>query len=161
MSEWVLPEKEFFESIEYRKESQSLRVTVAELSHFVDQDEDLACMIGDAKIDLEEREGLSATRASEWIEEHCQINEDTLKKTIIGTIKVTRPFLYKFTVGLKMSVEEANRFFDLCGGPLYEKCLADYICIRALEHRDDIDLFIKQYELHTGMNIHMRRRRSK
>ena len=71
---------------------------------------------------------------------------------------MTRTFLYKFTVGLKLTVDEANKFFDLCGGPLYEKCFADYICLRALEDKDDIEVFIKQFELHTGRKISMRSR---
>ena len=158
MSIMALPEREYFDSIEYQKEVQSLRVTAAELVPFEKQNYELASMIGDAKADLAEREGLSATRASEWFADHCQINEDTLKKTILGKIKVTRTFLYKFTVGLKLTVEEANGFFNLCGGPLYERCMADYICIQALKDKDDIEVFIKDFELHTGMNIHMRRR---
>ena len=158
MSIQTLPNREFFESIEYHKDRQALRVTAAELSRFVDQDLELAGMIGDAKADLAEREGLSATKASEWIEDHCQISEDTLKKTIIGTTKVTRTFLYKFTVGLKLTVDEANKFFDLCGGPLYERCMADYICMKALRDKDDFEIFIKDFELHTRMKIRMRER---
>ena len=115
-------------------------------------------MIGDAKADLKEREKLTVTRASEWIADHCQINETTLSKTITGKIKVTRTFLYKFTVGLKMTVDEANKYFDLCGGPLYERCMADYICMKALKDKDDIEIFIKDFELHTGMKIRMRER---
>ena len=158
MSIQALPDRDYFDSIEYRKETQSLRVTAAELTRFVDQDADLAGMIGDAKLDLAEREGFSATRASEWIADHCQISEDTLKKTIIGTTKVTRTFLYKFTVGMKMTVDEANKYFELCGGPLYERCMADYICMKALKDKDDIEVFIKDFERHTGLKIRMRER---
>ena len=158
MSTHNLPDREFFDCIEYHKDTQSLRVTARDLVRFDDQNNELADMIGSAKAELAEREGLSATRASEWIANHCQISEDTLKKTIIGTTKVTRTFLYKFTVGLKMTVDEANKFFDLCGGPLYEKCMADYICMQALKDKDDIEVFIKDFELHTGMKIRMRER---
>ena len=158
MSMQALPDREFFDSIEYHKDTQSLRVTAAELARFDDQDIELAGMIGDAKADLKEREKLTVTRASEWIADHCQINETTLSKTITGKIKVTRTFLYKFTVGLKMTVDEANKYFDLCGGPLYERCMADYICMKALKDKDDIEIFIKDFELHTGMKIRMRER---
>ena len=158
MSIQPLPDKEFFDCIEYHNETQTLRVTAAELARFNDQDIELAGMIGDAKADLKEREKLTVTRASEWIADHCQINETTLSKTITGKIKVTRTFLYKFTVGLKMTVDEANKYFDLCGGPLYERCMADYICMQALKDKDDIEIFIKDFELHTGMKIRMRER---
>lgn len=158
MSTHSLPDREFFDCIEYHKDTQSLRVTARDLVRFDDQNNELADMIGSAKAELAEREGLSATRASEWIANHCQISEDTLKKTIIGTTKVTRTFLYKFTVGLKFTMDEANKFFDLCGGPLYEKCMADYICMQALRDKDDIEVFIKDFEQHTGMKIRMRER---
>lgn len=158
MSTQCLPDRDFFDCIEHSKDTQSLRVTARDLARFDDQNIELADMIASAKADLADREGLSATRASEWIANHCQISEDTLKKTIIGTTKVTRTFLYKITVGLKMTVDEANKYFDLCGGPLYEKCMADYICMQALKDKDDIEVFIKDFELHTGMKIRMRER---
>ena len=40
---------------------------------------------------------------------------------------------------LKMTVDEANKYFELCGGPLYERCMADYICMKALKDKDDIE----------------------
>lgn len=81
----------------------------------------------------------------ESIIEICQISDTSLKRSCNGSQKITRTFLYKFTVGLKMSVEEANEYFMLCGGALSSDCLEDYICIRALECKDDILLFIGQF----------------
>ena len=63
MSIQPLPDKDFFDCIEYHKETQSLRVTAAELSRFDDQNIELADMIAFAKADLADREGLSATRS--------------------------------------------------------------------------------------------------
>ena len=54
MSIIALPEREYFDSIEYQKEVQSLRVTAAELVRFEEQSYELAGMIGDAKDDLAE-----------------------------------------------------------------------------------------------------------
>ena len=81
----------------------------------------------------------------EGLEDICQLSETTLKKSVAGTIKITRPFLYKLTVGLHMSLEEANKLFAKCGGILRDDCVEDYICMRALEHGDDIMKFIDQF----------------
>ena len=102
------------------------------LSHFIDHENALRDMIFRKK-DLYQSENKVGTLAAyERLEEECQINVDTMKKTISGSIKVTRNFLYKFAVGLHMSLEEANQYFELNGGGLRESCLADYICIHAL-----------------------------
>lgn len=79
------------------------------------------------------------------IEEICQISETSLKKSCAGTQKITRQFLYKFTVGLKMSIEAANEFFALCGGVLRDDDLEDFICMKALIDGDDILFFINQF----------------
>ena len=79
------------------------------------------------------------------LEEICQLSETSLKKSCAGTQKITRYFLYKFTVGLKMDPEEANGYFSLCGGSLREDDLEDYICLKALKDGDDIIHFINQF----------------
>ena len=81
----------------------------------------------------------------EGLEEICQLSETTLKKSVAGTIKITRLFLYKLTVGLHLSLEEANMLFAKCGGALREDCKEDYVCLKALEHGDDILTFIHQF----------------
>lgn len=81
----------------------------------------------------------------EGLVEQCQLDASTLNKSCSGKIKITRHFLYKFTVGLKMSVDEANKFFILCGGVLADDNIEDYICKKALEDKDDILLFIEQF----------------
>jgi hypothetical protein len=103
---------------------------------------------------------LISSEAYEKLEEQCQISIDTMKKTISGRVKPKRNFLYKFTVGLHMTLEEANEFFELNGGTLRESCLADYICIHALRDKDDIEVFISDYEKHTGSKIGMRERQA-
>jgi hypothetical protein len=81
----------------------------------------------------------------EGLIEICQLSDTSLKKSCAGTQRITRLFLYKFTVGLHMSVDEANEYFKLCGGELTEDCLEDYVCIKALEHGDEILVFISQF----------------
>ena len=80
--------------------------------------------------------------------------------TCIRKIKLSfNQFLYKFSVGLQMTLEEANTYFELCGGALNERCMADYICIRALLDHDSIDHFIEEFEKHTGIKLSRERER--
>lgn len=81
----------------------------------------------------------------EGLEDRCQLSASTLKKSCGGTIRITRLFLYKLTVGLKMDVEEANELFALCGGVLNEDFHEDYVCFKALKDKDDIIHFIDQF----------------
>lgn len=81
----------------------------------------------------------------EGIEDRCQLSASTLKKSCAGTIRITRLFLYKLTVGLQIDLNEANELFALCGGPLNEHSPEDYICIKALIDKDDINHFIDQF----------------
>ncbi len=81
----------------------------------------------------------------EGLEDICQLSASALKKSCAGTIRITRLFLYKLTVGLKMDVEEANELFALCGGVLNENFHEDYVCYKALKDKDDIIHFIDQF----------------
>ena len=81
----------------------------------------------------------------EGLEDRCQLSASTLKKSCSGTIRITRLFLYKLTVGLKMDVDEANELFVLCGGALNEYFHEDYVCYKALKDKDDIMHFIDQF----------------
>ena len=83
------------------------------------------------------------------LETVCQLSESTLKKSVAGTIKITRPFLYKFTVGLHLNLEKANQLFAKCGGILQEDNIEDYICMKALIDGDDIIDFINQFNEYT------------
>ena len=81
----------------------------------------------------------------EGLEEICQLSASTLNKSCGGKIKITRLFLYKFSVGLKMSITEADEFFELCGGKLNEDNPEDLICRNALRDGDDILYFIDEF----------------
>ena len=100
--------------------------------------------------------GCGTAEVYDKLEELCQISVTTMKKTISGTQKISRNFLYKFVVGLHMSVEEANEYFALCGGELNLKNPADFICYRALEDGDSIFQFIEDFEHYTGLKIALR-----
>lgn len=142
-----------FKGIEFPMDRTSLRVTAAELKRFDEDKRKLRTMIMDAKKEFEVKYHIKPTPAYEKMEEICLISVTSLKKTMNGSQHITRNFLYKLAVGLQMSVEEANRFFALCGGVLNEEYMADYICIHALLDHDSIHDFCDQFEKYTGIRI--------
>ena len=81
------------------------------------------------------------------LEDRCQLSESAIKKSCTGTIRITRLFLYKLTVGLKMDVEEANELFALCGGVLNEDFHEDYVCYKALKDSMYRILYLFQYQI--------------
>lgn len=83
----------------------------------------------------------------------CSIPIDTVKKAISGKYKLTRKFLYKFTVGLKLDIELANSLFKEHSGELNITNDADYIVYYALKTKDDIGFFIDELYKYTGINL--------
>ena len=87
------------------------------------------------------------------IELCCGIPKDTIKKAINGKYKLTRRFLAKFTVGLKLEVEIANSLFNDHSGELNLTNDFDYIVFHALTSKDDINCFIDEIKQYTGINL--------
>ena len=139
-------------NIEKGQQEVAYSVTPEEMQRFKANNK-LPYLISTKKMKNDEKYGVSVTAGYGLIEELCLINESTFKKTIKGTIRATRTFLYKFTIGLHMTVDEANELFNLCGGPLRETDLADYICINYLKTKDDIHKFCEQYKEYIGKNL--------
>lgn len=128
--------------IRHEELKSSAFVTAADISRFTDNRK-LADKVYD-KIKSYSKENNIKNKYESMIE-ICQISDTSMKRSCNGTQKITRTFLYKLTVGLKMSLDEANEYFMLCGGPLTEFCLEDQICRCALRDKDDILVFIKQF----------------
>lgn len=87
------------------------------------------------------------------IEETCRIPTDTMKKALSGRYKITRNFLAKFTVGLKLGIEIANFLFIMHSGELNLTNDFDYITYHALKTKDDIDDFIEEVDGFLGINL--------
>lgn len=92
-----------------------------------------------------------------FIELFCQIPGDTIKKAINGKYKISRSFLAKFTVGLKLELEVANLLFKECSGELNLTNDFDYIVYNALKTKDDIDFFLNELEEYTGICLNKER----
>lgn len=144
--------KNVIANAEKAQEKPVFSVTPEEMQRFKVNDK-LPYLIANKKSQNDDKYDVSITAGFGIIEEMCQISETNMKRTINGTIRVTRTFLYKFTIGLHMSLDEANELFALCGGPLRKTDTADYICINYLTTKDDLKEFIKQYEEYVGKKL--------
>lgn len=141
----MVTEKEMAERVfAAPKENQgtSSYVTAGEMKRF-EQNKELYNKVYEVINNYTEENNIKPKYAG--LEEICQISETTLKKSVAGTQKITRYFLYKLTVGLHMELDEANELFALCGGKLSDDNFEDYICKKALEDCDDINDFIDQF----------------
>ena len=143
---------------EIQKSKVAYQVSGAEMKAFEKSALLLASMIGDRKFLFEKENGLRSMAAYEALEEVCQISTTTMKKSINGTLKITRQFLYKFTVGLKMTPDEANKYFALCGGELNEQWGEDYICLKALLDKDDVYQLIEEFDTYRNIKLGLRER---
>lgn len=82
----------------------------------------------------------------EGLAEIMKTNEKTIKESVSGKRTITRHFLYKMVVGLKMDIDEAKRIFELSGdGSLSKDRKEDLVCINALRDKDSIDFFINEF----------------
>lgn len=147
---------------EYQPELCSCRMADADYARFKENKRKLAIKIGAIKLKFEKDNQLSSIKAYEALEEKCQISVSTFKYALKGDKRYTanRRFLYKFVVGLKLSLEEANELFELENGRLNESCLEDLICMCALRDNDDIYEFIEEFEDKTGSKISLRERKT-
>lgn len=146
-----------FDSLEQTRGKTSYRVSEFQMKQF-DTAWELQDKIGNRKEQFQKERGLKAYPAYDKLEEECQISVTSIKQTISGRQKVTRNFLYKFTIGLRMSLDEANEYFALCGGELNLKNREDFICYHALVDGDTIFEFIEQFERYTGLKIALNQR---
>ena len=87
------------------------------------------------------------------IEKCCRIPSDTIKKAINGRYKMTRNFLAKFTIGLKLDMEEANALFGEHSGELNLTNDFDYIVYHAIKSKDNIDVFLDEVYEYLGINL--------
>ena len=87
------------------------------------------------------------------IQDLCRIPADTTKKTVSGRCRVTRRFLAKFCVGLKIDLIEANELFRLHSGELNTTNSFDYILYHALKDKDDISDFIDEVKRYCHLNL--------
>ena len=70
----------------------------------------------------------------------CDLNPETFRKVLSfrNGRNVTYPFLAKFCVGARLTVEEAEELFLWMGHQLTEKNMSDYIIMCVLDKHDDI-----------------------
>lgn len=100
-----------------------------------------------------ERGGL-LVRAYDYIDARCHIAAVTMKKVLTERQPITREFLYKYTVGLGMTLDQAQEYFELQGGRLRDDSdEAELIVFNALKDRDDIDSLASQFQNLLGLKL--------
>ena len=118
-------------------EKAEFKLSGEEKKRFDEREVQLRNKIYDFKYKLKEIDPQNATY--EKIAEHCCIGVDSLKKVIAGTQDITKGFLLRFTYGMRMSVEEANEYFELFEGKLNgEERIEDLAFINAVRDGDSI-----------------------
>lgn len=128
--------------------------TPEEMTRFEKSENDLRYMLMNLIKDYQKKQGYKGNnKALEKFAEECRTSETTLKKCMNGSQNISRKLLYKLSVGLKMSLEEANQYFSLCGGILRNSDPVDFICMNAIRDKDNIDLFIEQVFEFTGVKL--------
>ena len=162
----MVTEKEIFEKVfdmihwEEVSDKVSMRVTDSDIKRFKDNEIALQKKLRDKKLGVD-CESKSKGYTYEQLAEECQVSASSIKNMISGRQKITREFIYRMAVGLKMSISEANEYFALCGGVLNEDCLIDYICIKALKDHDSIGLFCEQAKKFAEMKLERKERKDK
>ncbi len=133
-------------------------VTGSQMKKFGDNNKLLASKINQYILMYEQKNKLSRNKTYEEMIEKCQQSSDTFKKIISGKIRITRCVLYKFCIGMDLSLEQANELFSLSEeGALTENNIGDYIFLHALG-KDSIYSFIDEYERYVGKKIGLRDR---
>ena len=150
-------EKRQFTSVIFEEENENelYRVTDEEMNQFKQNDYLLGRKLAGFKGEWKDKYHQDFYT---YLELKCCISMNTFKKAMAGNLNSKRNFLYKLAVGFKMTLDEANNFFELAGGTLREECKADYLCIKALSVQDpeqieSIEYFAEQFQKFTGVTL--------
>ena len=88
-----------------------------------------------------------------FVQKYCSIPEDIYKNTINGNCKLSRNFIAKFAVGLKLGIDEANFLFALHSDELKMTNAFDFIVYHALADEDDVEPFIEDVQKYLKINL--------
>ena len=123
-------------------EGTSLRVSAAEMRKF-NTSLELSSEVADLIVDYVTKNNLKPKY--EKLSVILQMSEKQIKNSLNGNLRITRGFLYKLVVGLKIDRESADKLFEKCGGVLKDDCCEDYICMCAIRDGDSVKQFVQDY----------------
>ena len=157
MDKWIEVSKDKIETtkfvsygiIERVREKTSYRVSHEDMSKWDGNDVALRKMI--SELFFEYSKGTKKTYDCTTF--NCGIPEDTMRKILNGRCAITRHFLSKFTVGLKIDIEIADKLFELYSGRLNPENKFDFIVICALRDGDDFSVFYEDVKRHCDINL--------
>jgi predicted methyltransferase len=164
MNKWLDVNKDKIEGIEFmsygiieptRKKS-SYRVSPGEMVRWDGNSIELRKMISD----LFFKYAKNTKKTYDCTTEKCQIPEDTMRKILNGRCAISRHFLAKFTIGLKIDKEKADKLFELHSGELNPTNRFDYIVMCALRDGDEFDDFYEDVKKYCEIDL-IRERGSK
>jgi len=105
--------------------------------------------------DKYEAENHSKISIDNFIADQCDIPYDTFKKYIGNNMKykISRTFIAKIAVGLKLEILEADKLFRMHSGELNLTNCFDYITYYALNTKDEIDVFKEELKKYAGIDL--------
>lgn len=81
-----------------------------------------------------------------YIDANCYIAAPTMKKALQENGKITRKFLYKYTIGMHMPLDRAQEYFELQGRRLQsDNDPEDMIAYNAIRDGDSADSMISEF----------------
>ena len=132
----------------------SVLTTGQELSAPRERMNQLRKKIADDVNELTHKGGGILDRAYAYIDAHCHIAPPTMKKALQGNSRITRKMLYKYTVGMRMTLDQAQEYFELQGRRLRnDSDEEDLIVYNALKDGDDADSLLEEFSRHLGKKL--------
>ncbi len=143
-------------TVDFQSPEHSFLVTDSQMRGFDENRRKLASKINEYLLIFEKEHNYSRNRTYEELVDLCQQSGDTFKKIISGRIRATRTVLYKFCIGLELTLPQAEDLFLLSeDGELTENNIGDFIFLHALG-KDSIYSFIDEYEKYVHKKISLR-----
>lgn len=141
-------------SVKCNENRYSSLSTKANFSDIKERKNRLLLMIRDDVNQLAHERGKIVQRAYDYIDAVCHIAPPTMKKVMLGQNVITRVFLYKYTVGLRMPLAKAQKYFELQGGVLRsENEEEELIVYNALRDGDDADSLMDEFDRLLGRKL--------
>ena len=95
-------------TVDFQSPEHSFLVTDSQMRGFDENRRKLASKINEYLLIFEKEHNYSRNRTYEELVDLCQQSGDTFKKIISGRIRATRTVLYKFCIGLELTLPQAE-----------------------------------------------------
>ena len=142
MSEFDYVTKDFIKSNEFISDEPAINYERQEKSFRFRPGDKLPPTPEDLQLTLRKKiSGIVATAFKDYgeIESRCYINKETIRSYLNGRRPINKYVIAKICVGAKLSIEQAQELFKLCGCIMCPKLYRfDAIVVNAIECKDEI-----------------------